>query len=649
LPKYIYSVAVFRQGGENSVYTYSFSQFLENGTLVKIPLKNQEVFGVVLSLENQQTKYPFALKEIIQKEEWQLPENIQKSLKLLSEYYLTSFEKIFSLFLPSYVLSSSVKDAVLDTSFHIHKENLFPLSPKQEEILQKIDSQKTSLLYGVTGSGKTEIFLHWFSKRLKEPLSQGLFLVPEIALTPQMKEQVQRVFSGGVAVMHSKLTPAEKRKIWKGVFLGNIRFVVGSRSSVFLPFSNLTSVVIDECHEWTYKSESFPYYHTKKVLEFFQKTNDRLSVIYASATPLFTDFFEAKTNNFLLTLPEKFHQKTAGDNTVSVVDMKEERQRKNFSPFSVYLQKRIQETLDAKKQVVLFLNRRGFSSALQCEHCGTIQKCPHCEVPFTYHASKGNLSHILLCHQCSLTKLEIPFCENCGKKVSLYKGFGTQKIEEIIQNLYPQAKVFRADADTMTKKNSYDSLREKMQSGEIDILLGTQMITKGFDFENVTCVGIILADTGLYIPDYLRSERVFQLLVQVSGRTGRKEAGEVVIQTFLPNSPVISYASKLQYENFFKEEMEIRKTLSYPPFSEYAKCTITGKTKEICIAKTNELVELLHKHASKDSIIKSSPSFFPKRNNLYYWNVFIRGKNITSLLAVIPKFWKIDRDPIDSV
>ncbi|MBT4936849.1 primosomal protein N' [Candidatus Peregrinibacteria bacterium] len=554
--------------------------------------------------------------------------------------------------------------------FKIDESAFQKLSEDQVLALESLKKYKKNLLHGVTGAGKTEVFLHFFKWIYeKDVQAQCLLLVPEIALTHQMIAYFEKAFSQSVAVVHSKISDTEKHRIWIALQKGDIRFVIGSRSAIFLPFKNLQALIIDEEHEWTYKSDKAPKYHVRMVAEFMlgykslsksvkveksegQKVDNANSkfLILASATPDICDMHKAESDDEwnLVSLKSRIHGIKMPE--VRIVDMRIEFQRKNFSPISEELDFEIHKTLKKGKQVILFLNRRGFSQSLQCKKCGEIVKCKNCDVPLTHHKSTSDSRGKLICHYCFVLKDVVDICPACSSSSIHKKGTGTQKIEEDLHVRYPDANILRADKDSTSSKASFAKIYEAMKSGAGDILLGTQMIVKGLDLENVDLVGVINADMGLHIPDFRSSERVFQLLTQVAGRAGRKNPGKVLFQTFQPNHEVIQAASMHNYDLIYRKESEMRSLLKYPPFASVIKLTFVHKEKSECMKKSSQMKKYLDEinAAMTDKhIITSAPAYIPKMHGKYFWHILIRGNSPEQFLKT-GNFseWRIDRDPI---
>ena len=466
------------------------------------------------------------------------------------------------------------------------------LNPKQAAALDKVKSamaattveqaNHTFLLYGVTGSGKTEIYLQAIAHALEQGKG-AIVLVPEISLTPQTVERFKARFSSGplqtlVAVLHSHLSAGERHDEWHKIRQGRARIVIGARSAIFAPVEPLGLVIVDEEHEHTYKQEEAPRYHARDVAVMRGQMEGAV-VVLGSATPSLESYANAKKGKFtLLDLPERVDDQKMP--LVRVVDMRQAQYKEKGPPiFSPQLKEAITKRLERKEQTILFLNRRGYSSSLQCPKCGYVANCPNCSITLTYHRTEQKLC----CHICGHAEKVPAVCPEpkCKNPAIRYAGTGTQKVEEILAKLFPQARTHRMDADTMTRKDDYRRVLGDFRVGKIDILVGTQMIAKGLHFPNVTLVGIIYADMALHQPDFRAGERTFQLLTQVAGRAGRGDvAGEVFVQAFTPFHPAIQYARRHDFEGFFDEEMEFRAQLKYPPYSRVALLTLKGRNEE---------------------------------------------------------------------
>lgn len=443
------------------------------------------------------------------------------------------------------------------------KKNKLALNDEQQEALKSI--QKTdkvvSLLHGLTGSGKTEVYLNLTSKVLEDG-GQVIVLVPEIGLTPQMIERFKSWFGNEVAIIHSKLSAGERYDEYRKVLNDEVKVVVGVRSAVFVPFKNLKMIIVDESHDSSYEFHDNLKYDTIEVA--INRMKGRGKVVLGSATPSVESYFYAQKDFYNLCELKNRAKKGAFLPDTEIVDMKDELIMGNVSIFSRELREAIEEKLKNKEQIILFLNRRGFSNFISCRSCGEVIKCDDCDISMTYHKAKNRL----ICHYCGKTKPLPKVCPSCGSKFIKQFGVGTQRVEEEVQKYFPEARVLRMDRDTTGKKDSFEKFYEKIKDKEADIIIGTQMVSKGFDFEDVTLVGIVAADLSLYISDYKARERTFQLITQVSGRAGRaSKKGQVIIQTYSPDSEIIKYSAQGDYKDFYEYEIQERKTFLYPPYT----------------------------------------------------------------------------------
>lgn len=443
------------------------------------------------------------------------------------------------------------------------KNNKLVLNDEQQKALKRIQEtdKVVSLLHGLTGSGKTEVYLNLTSKVIEDG-GQVIVLVPEIGLTPQMIERFKSWFGNEVAIIHSKLSAGERYDEYRKVLNDEVKVVVGVRSAVFVPFKNLKMVIVDEAHDSSYDFHDNLKYDTIEVA--INRMKGRGKVVLGSATPSVESYFYAKKGFYNLCQLKNRAKKGAFLPDTEIVDMRDELTMGNVSIFSRELKKDIEEKLNNKEQIILFLNRRGFSNFISCRSCGEVIKCDDCDISMTYHKAKNRL----ICHYCGKTKALPKLCPSCGSKFIKQFGVGTQRVEEEVKKYFPKARVLRMDRDTTGKKDSFNEFYEKIKNKEADVIIGTQMVSKGFDFEDVTLVGIVAADMSLYISDYKARERTFQLITQVSGRAGRaSKKGKVIIQTYSPDSEIINYSAKGDYEDFYQYEIEERKTFLYPPYT----------------------------------------------------------------------------------
>ena len=523
------------------------------------------------------------------------------------------------------------------------------LNPAQAQALGEImkamdtaNSSRTFLLHGVTGSGKTEIYL----QALEHALEQGkgaIVLVPEISLTPQTVERFKARFSSGklqtlVAVLHSHLSAGERHDEWHKIRQGRARIVIGARSAIFAPVEPLGLIVVDEEHEHTYKQEESPRYHARDVA-IMRGQMENAVVVLGSATPSLESFYNCKKGKYtLLELPERVDNQKMPH--TRVVDMRQTaRDGKGPPLFSPQLKEAITQRLERGEQTILFLNRRGYSTSLQCPKCGYVAECPNCSVSLTYHRIEQKLS----CHICGHNEKVPHVCPNekCKNPAIRFAGTGTQRVEETLAKIFPHARVKRMDADTMKRKDDYRHVLGDFRAGKIDILVGTQMIAKGLHFPNVTLVGIIYADSALHQPDFRAGERTFQLLTQVAGRAGRGDVeGEVFVQAFTPFHPAIQYARRHDFNGFFEQELEFRAQLKYPPFSRVALLTLKGRNEEKVKFSAEHLKRELEKKLKelKDLIIAGpAPAPLLRAENFYRYQIMLRTRTMSALSRELAK------------
>ena len=461
------------------------------------------------------------------------------------------------------------------------------LTPKQLLAVNSVvNTDKTvSLIFGVTGSGKTEVYLNLINKTINAGKT-AIMLVPEIALTPQMLKQLRARFGDNAAILHSGLSAGERFDEWWRLRNGEARIAIGARSAIFAPVENLGLIIIDEEHDGSYTSESSPRYSTIDVAKFRAQKNGA-KLVLGSATPSVESYLNAIDGEYnLIELPDRINKKPLPE--VEIADMRKEVRRGNNTPFSSILKVELDECLKNGNQAIIFLNQRGYSKTVICTECGHVQKCDSCDVSLTYHREDD----ALLCHYCGAKYKMITACTECGSPYIRYGGTGTERVVDELQKLYPKARILRMDRDTTQNKEGHFKILSQFANREADILVGTQMIAKGHDFPFVTLVGILDADMSLHFSDYRSGERTFQLLTQVAGRSGRAEnAGKVVLQTYSPDNPVLRYAIKYDYINFFKQEISVRKATAFPPFTDVVRILISGEDDEKTLAVTKAVYE----------------------------------------------------------
>ena len=516
------------------------------------------------------------------------------------------------------------------------------LNPEQRQARDAVVSaigshQPPFLLQGITGSGKTEVYLQIIQGALDKGKT-AILLVPEISLTPQMTERFIARFGGKVAILHSGLSNGEKYDEWRKVERGDAQVVVGARSAIFAPLKNLGVMIIDEEHEATYKQDSNPRYHAREVAILRAQYN-QAALVLGSATPSLESRARAGKGVYQhLRLTQRANP-LARIPEVQVIDFRDYIGHNETSNFTPPLLEAIQDRLAKKEQVVLMLNRRGYSSFVMCRECGTVDTCPNCDISLTLHMDTKTMN----CHYCGFSK-DIPHvCPNCKSSSIRYYGTGTQKAYDELAELFPQARILRMDVDTTRKKGSHQALLDQFGRGEADILLGTQMIAKGLDFPNVTLVGVLNADTALNLPDFRSSERTFQLLTQVAGRAGRAEkAGQVLIQSYNPQHYAIRFAKDQDYEGFYTYEMGIRRQLGYPPYYFTIGITLSHKKEEEVVKRAYEVMNILRSGLSENSnILGPTPKPIARTHNLYHYQILIKyrledelGPTLNQILAL---------------
>lgn len=518
------------------------------------------------------------------------------------------------------ILGSYERELLPLAEENILSYELKPMTLEQQHCYESLafDASKTYLLYGVTGSGKTLVYMKWIEAVLAKK-KQALLLVPEISLTPQMTALFKNYFGNKVAILHSKLSISEKYNSWKKILNHEVQIVIGARSAIFAPLDNLGIIIIDESHEKTYIQENNPRYSALDIAKLRSKTH-HCPLVLGSATPTVTDYYQAVNGEYeLLCLPHRVNQRPLPKK--EVVDMTLELKNGNKSVFSKSLQTKLLDVYHKKEQSILFLNRRGHSSFVMCRNCGEVIRCPHCDVSLTYHSS----SNLLKCHYCGFVKPNVSSCPSCGSGKIRFVGSGTEKIIEELEKLLPEARVLRVDMDTVSKMSDYEATFEQFKRGEADILVGTQMIAKGLDFENVTLVGVVNADLALYYPSYDANATAYNLIEQVSGRAGRgKKPGEVVIQTYRPKHFVIESSIQNDYEYFFNQEIQYRKISKMPPFSEAIEIMISSQQADLAYQEAKNILYALKSVAAESEILGPAEGVPFKVNDVFRFTIQVR-------------------------
>ncbi len=666
--KYAEVLLTRKVGDDMDSLTYEVPEELDikHGQGVKVPLRGRSVYGIVLSTHNKKPKFRTQKIKEITNPIPLLKETQITLLKWISDYYFCPKHKTLRLLITPRMVENKPfrknKKTDQESSKKIVHKSEKKLTPDQEKVVKTIltSTKKSHLIHGITGSGKTEVYVH-LAKEMISKNKQVILLVPEISLTPQMIEYFENALQIKTAVIHSKLSEGERYRAWTDIWTGEAKLVLGSRSAIFAPTKELGLIIIDEEHETSYKQDQAPRYNAHKVAEKLIKLNKSAKLVLGSATPSIESTERLKDTT--LRLHERIGASILPE--IEIVDLRDEFHKKNFSIFSDRLREELTTVLNKKEQAILFLNRRGAASSIVCRDCGYIEKCPTCDIPFTYHKSTLS-SPSLICHHCGLIGKMNETCPNCNGINIRFLGIGTQKIEADIQRefaaSFPKLRVLRADKDTTSTKHGFEDIYRAFRNHEADILIGTQMVAKGLHLPKVNLVGVVLADIGLNIPDFRTSERNFQLLTQVSGRAGRSgKDGKVIIQTYNPDNLALRFAAAADTEGFEKYEITQRKLLSNPPFSSLAKLLVSDKSQKMCKEKAEKLEDqiwkIVREEGYKDEIdINTYPAYLLRLHGKYRFITLIKDRTnsgiIHKILEKLPKEYimdssiKIDIDPI---
>lgn len=636
-----------------SEFTYSFDSdqmTVQAGMRVMVPFGKRNLQAYVIDVMDKAPSVDFEIKgitRVIDKE----PIFDRKDYELavwMEKFYFSSRGEVLDTMIPG-----GRRDTVfsgLDADEAMPRPDV-TLSEEQENAVKTVmeTDHRMYYLFGVTGSGKTEVFLRCAEKVIAEG-GQVIYLVPEITLTHQLALQVLKRFQNNVAILHSGLTDSQRIAQWRRIKRSEVGLVIGARSAVFAPFSNLKMIIIDEEHENSYKSGNAPRYHARQVAQ--KRISDcGGKLLMGSATPSLESWQMMKDPSKMVRIDLKHRVGGGSMPRVEIADMSKEE-----GIFSKVLQEKMLRTLAAGKQVILFLNRRGFSYYFHCRSCGYELKCPNCDIALTYHKRHN----VLKCHYCGYSQKPITVCPDCGSMDVMYSGFGTEQVEQEISRLFPLYGVARLDTDTVAKdRSNIQKTLDDFRAGKIQILLGTQMVAKGLNFPNVQLVGIIMADSGLLIPDFRAEERTFDLLVQVSGRSGRADSnGEVIVQTRMKDNPAISFAAKGDVEGFFNQELSIRKDTKFPPFSRMVNIVVRSSNAAAARGFADTLAKMLTSQARKTLVYGASECPIEKIRTYYRFQILLRSTNPADMLSLLNRVMKevkvpynvsvdIDMDPTD--
>ena len=644
-------------------FTYKSVFQLSKGQRVKIPFGRRKITGWILEEELTSLADHQKIKEVLEWDQNSMPLSQERLswLKWLSCYYHYPLGMIMDL---SFLQGSFKKKNKADEETKrvaFQEDKFLKLNKEQKDCFNKILEYphfQVHLIHGVTGSGKTEVYIHLIAHTLKQN-KQALVLLPEIFLTPQIVKRLERVFLNQIALLHSQVSQAQKKQAWRDLLSGRKNLLVGTRSALFCPLPRLGLIVIDEEHDNSFKQEDkFRYQARDSAIVLAKECN--VPVVLGSATPDFSSYKKALDSSYkLYELKQRAFKQSLPQ--VTVVDLKNKPQKSPYFWLSDLLLEKIEDTLKQGKQTALFVNRRGQATALLCAGCGQIQKCLNCDISLTLHRQD-----YLICHYCSFLDKKPLRCPSCHSTAWIEKGFGTQKVEEEIKKLFPQVKTLRVDRDSISSQEEMKSFVEQVESRSAQIIIGTQMLSKGLNFPSIYLVGLILADMDFHLPDFRAEERSFQTLLQMAGRSGRTGFGEVILQTFNPQHSSILFAEKHDYKSFFLNGIKSREVWSYPPFSRLCLLRIDSlKEKEgkDFSTQTAKLAKELafpfqKKHSMKYGIQVLGPSPAPlmKIKNRYRFQILIKGENHLLLDQFLKKLFskisrksfvqvKVDRDP----
>lgn len=630
----------------NTEFLYSFPHTLgkvEEGFRVLVPFGARKLTGYVISVTDEGTD-EYKIRDVIRvidKEKVFTKELVKLSYSM-EKLYLCSAGQALSMMIPSGKRESEIS---MFSGEELSGKKILELSPDQEKALKILDGAKEGLyyLYGVTGSGKSEVYLRTAERVIKEG-KQVIYLVPEITLTHQISKDVMIRFDNKVAILHSALTPSQRLKYWHGIINGEIKLIIGARSGVFAPCNNLGLIILDEEHEGSYKSGNTPRYHARQIAQIRANEN-KIPFIMGSATPSLEAWHMMKKGLVQrISMPNRVGLGAFPD--VRIVNL-----LKEGSTISKELEKEISLTLSHSRSVLLFLNRRGYNYTFTCTSCGNVISCPNCSVPMTYHKAQNRL----VCHYCSNSFPLVHSCPSCNSTSLSVSGFGTEKVEEDVKKLFPSARVARLDTDVSQgdKKKVYTIL-EDFKNGKVDILLGTQMIAKGLNFPLVELVGVILADSTLNLPDFRSQERTFSLLEQVAGRAGRYAPdGKVLIQTYQVDNKAIIRAKEHELEEFYEDELRVRKELNFPPFSRLINLTFRSRSEELANSSATEFASFIsdmikkHKMEKGVTLLGAAPCIIEKKAGSFRYHVLISGNNskfLAEFLSRILENFKLKRN-----
>jgi len=620
----------------NKPLTYSSKEKLHVGQIVRVPVAKKVLNGVVVKLSK---KPRFVTKPILKILDAKVTKHHITLARNIAKYYATPLSVCFALIIPK---GAQTKRRETKTNQNKHGTmQMQPLTKDQKQALELLNNSpvdQTSILHGKTGTGKTRVYLE-LAKTARENNQGSIILIPEIGLTTQLIDEVRTVFND-VFVMHSKMTLAERHLQWMAIEKSDTPIVLGPRSALFTPVRKLGLVVIDESHDQSYKQDQTPKYNALRVARLLcNSTGSRL--VLGSATPLIDDVYVARQRSIPIVTMSQLATGVEHKLTTEIIDLSLPENRGQI--ITAILAKQIERSLSRGLQVMLFHNRRGSSTSVLCENCGHVEVCPNCAIPLVHHHDKGQLR----CHVCDFSKRVKMHCENCKQATLKFQGFGTKQVEQKVIDMFPLAKVARFDSDS-PKASSLANRYKELRSANLDIMVGTQMITKGLDLPKLETVGVVNADSLMYLPDYSSSERFFQLIYQVLGRVGRHIEGKALIQTYNPENSILKAAVSKDYESFYDAEINEREQHNYPPFSFLMSLTVSRKKEETAISAAEDLAKTIINKYPKLEVLGPAPAFYSQSSRGFRWQIVIKAKDRSKLLDIansLPSGWSFDIDP----
>jgi primosomal protein N' (replication factor Y) len=623
--------------------TYASDSKLQPGQIVLVPLRNKEVLAIVTAIV---PKPSFAAKPIIASPDIPLmPKPLCALLAWMRRYYPAPLGLTTQLFLPD-ALAKKMPNRVTITA-HPMSTKLPALTSDQQAALDAIAAPGTHILHGDTGTGKTRIYLE-LAKRSFAAGASSIILTPEIGLTSQLAQTFRSIFGDRVVVLHSGLTNTARREAWQTVLEAKEPLIViGARSALFAPLANLGLIVVDESHETAYKQDQAPYYHASSVAAKLASLHGS-TLVLGSATPLVSDYYFAQAKNRPVIRMQQIAAANISYDTASieVVDLKDRSQFTKSSFLSVPLVQAIKQRLEDGEQILLYLNRRGTARVVFCENCGWQAVCPHCDLPLVYHGD----SHVMRCHSCSYKAAVLSSCPQCKSSDIVFRSIGTKAIMLEAKRLFPEARVMRFDTDNR-KNERLEALYDSVRAGDVDILVGTQTLAKGLDLPKLGLVGVVIADTSLYFPDFSAQERTYQLLSQVLGRVSRgHRQGGAIIQTYSPDSALLNSVIQKNWNNFYNKELIERKNFMFPPFCYLLKVTCKRASSQAAQKAAEAFATKVRSHNHNVIVEGPAPAFHEKVQNKFAWQLIIKAKNreqLTSIIRQLPSGWSHDIDPMN--